>query len=215
MALYPKDARTTYPSSALAALKEAITGSHHSIYRLRQSSPTVQVEFYTPPDFEIVPAYFLKKVGDEHLFAIPGPGGEWVESAPIAHLRYVTEQNIRLNSRLKPLVRIVKAWEYHVGVPVSSFYLELRTAQYAAGESSILYDIDLRAVMDSLADLKIRAMNDPTGLVSRIPATSSEENRVDALRLVKGARRADSRHDRRDQPRRVSLLGCDENPVRI
>lgn len=190
MALFPKESRPVYPSSALASLKTALDGAHWAIWRLKQSSPTVQVEFYSQPNFEIVPAYFLREVGVEQLLSIPGPGNEWIESAPIAHLRFVTEQNVRLDSKLKPLVRLLKAWKYHVGAPVSSFYLEMRAAQYAEGESSIVYDIDLRRVMDSLEDIKLRSMNDPTGLVSRIPATSSEVNRVEAMRLVRRAQDA-------------------------
>lgn len=187
MAIFPRPARPYYPSSALTSLKTAISGAHYAIYKLRQSSPTIQVEFFTAPDFEIVPAYFKQQVGEEHVLYIPGPGNEWIESAPVAHLAYVSNQHNRLGYRVKPLVRLLKAWKYHVGLPVSSFYLEMRTAKHASGEQSILYPIDLRWVISELESQGFRSMNDPCGLVPRIPATSSEDNRRAAVRMAKDA----------------------------
>ncbi|WP_104526463.1 hypothetical protein [Blastococcus atacamensis] len=77
-------------------------------------------------------------MGDDDVFWIPGPGDQWVESAPGAHLRFVNEQNDRLNKRVKPLARLLKAWKVYAGAPVSSTYLEMRAAEYAQSEKTIL-----------------------------------------------------------------------------
>lgn len=187
MAYIPDYARPILPSTALSNLKDAISGSHWSITGLRISSPTVKVTFYQPPNFEVVPAYYNREQRGISVFRIPGPGDEWVESIPVGHNSYVNEVNDRLGKKLKPRVRLVKAWKYEQEVPVSSFYLEMRTASYASGESSIIYDIDLRAVFRRLVAGEMRAMNDPLGIVSRIPATSSDANRLSALRAVEKA----------------------------
>lgn len=180
--------RPTRPSSALRSLKSAVDGSHWSIVSTRISSPTVQIEFFSAPNFEVVPAYYSHKTGGERVYLIPGPGDDWLQSAPEAHSAYVSDVNDRLNKRVKGLVRLIKAWKYHHSVPVSSFYLEMRTAEYASGESSIYYDIDLRFLMGRIIGGEVRDMNDPLRLVKRIPACSSDANRRAALSMMKEAR---------------------------
>jgi hypothetical protein len=63
----------------------------------------------------------------------------------------------------------------------------MRAAEYAKGETSIFYRLDLRWLMRSLINVEVRSMNDPTGLVSRINAVSSEDNRRKTLRLLQEA----------------------------
>ena len=132
-------------------------------------------------------AWHYDTVGEDKVFLIPGPGDQWVESAPQAHLRFVDQQNDRLSKRVKPLVRLLKQWKAHTGAPVSSSYLEMRAAEYAKGETSIFYRLDLRWLMRSLINVEVRSMNDPIGLVSRINAVSSEDNRRKTLRLLQEA----------------------------
>lgn len=181
-------ARPSLPSSALTRLRQVIDDtSNLDVYRVRTSSPVVLVEFYTGPHFEIVPAYYQRSVGGTVVFWIPGRGDSWVLSAPEAHLDYVNAQNDRLRKKVKPLVRLIKAWKYFVDAPVSSFYLEMRTAEYAANESSILFDIDVPAVFRSITSTGARDMNDPEGLVGRIPACSSDEKRRRTVSLIRDA----------------------------
>jgi hypothetical protein len=105
--------RPSLPSSALARLRQVIDDSNGlDVYKVRTSSPVVSVEFYTDPHFEIVPAYYERSVGDTVVYWIPGRGDEWVLSAPDAHLAYVNRHNDRLGKKVKPLVRLMKAWKY-------------------------------------------------------------------------------------------------------
>jgi hypothetical protein len=187
MAFIPSSARPVLPSTALASMKTALDGAHWSISSLRISSPTVKVAFYNPPNFEVVPAYYDRECGGVDVFRIPGPNDVWIESIPSAHNNYVSEINDRLSKRLKPLVRLVKAWKYEHQVPVSSFYLEMRTARAMSDETTIVYDIDLRSIFRALVLGQMRDMNDPLGIVSRIPSTSSETNRAAALRAAETA----------------------------
>lgn len=96
----------------------------------------------------------------------------------------------KVNSRLKKvkgLVRLAKAWKNHVDAPISSFYLEMRVAEYAEEQSEIIYDIDLRYAMKQMLRTELRDMNDPAGLVGRIPACSSQDNRSAGRRLMEDA----------------------------
>lgn len=180
--------RPSHPSSALTRLRQVIDETYDlDVYKVRTSSPVVSVEFYTGPHFEIVPAYYQRSVGDTLVFWIPGRGDEWILSAPGAHLDYVNAQNDRLGKKVKPLVRLMKAWKSFVDAPVSSFYLEMRTAEYAAGESSIWFDIDLPAVFHRIISTGARDMNDPEGLVGRIPSCSSSEKCRRTVNLMSDA----------------------------
>ena len=181
--------RPSRPSSALTAFRAALTDAHWCIDEVAVSSPAVKVRFFSPPHFEVVPAWYSKMVGDEYVYLIPGPGDEWVESAPKAHMRLVNEQNDRLGKQLKPLVRLLKQWKVTVGAPVSSFWLEMRAAEYAQFETVLLLDIDLPRLMRRLIANEVRSMNDPLGLVTRIAAVSSDENRRITLGLLQKAER--------------------------
>ncbi|TQN42363.1 hypothetical protein FHU33_1762 [Blastococcus colisei] len=197
--------RPVYPSSALTTLKTSLAQSHWAIRDRRISSPTVKVEFFTAPHFEVVPAWHYNTVGEDKVFLIPGPGDQWEESAPRAHLRFVTEQNDRLGKKVKPLARLLKQWKAATGAPVSSFYLEMRTAEYAKGEDFISFHIDMRRLMGRLINHGLRDMNDPAGRVSRIRAVSSEESRRKTVRLLQEAKgHLDAAYDLDGQPGQAS-----------
>lgn len=167
------------------------------------SSPVIQVTYYSPPHIEVAPAWHKGEVRGHNVFWIAGRGDEWVLSAPRAHLAFVNRQNDRLGKKVKPLVRLLKAWKSHARAPVSSFYLEMRAAEHASGESSILYNIDLRSIFRKMIGAEFRDMNDPEQIVGRIPACASEEKRRQTQRLASKAlrdlERADEAEKRRDQ----------------
>jgi len=180
-------ARPALPSSGLTAARNAIKNCDWKIVSVNVSSPVVQVGYYTPPNFEIVPAWYKGRTAGYEVYWIAGRGDDWVESAPAAHLDYVNRQNDRLSKKVKQLVRLLKAWKYNVGAPISSFYLEMRAAEHCAGESVIVYDIDLRSVMRKIVSFDARDMNDPAHIVGRIPACASDDKRRTSLHLLRSA----------------------------
>ena len=186
MARTDLDNKPSLPSTALRRVKAALADAS-DIRSARISSPAVKVQFWTPPDFEVAPAFYERKSGDDEVFHIAGPNEEWVLSAPTAHNRYVSTQNDRLGKKAKPLIRLLKAWKYHTGTPISSTYLELRTAQYLAVESSVIYDIDLRVMFSKMLAGGLAAMNDPLGIVTRIRPCSSEASRLASLAAMRRA----------------------------
>ncbi|TCJ89969.1 hypothetical protein DFR71_6260 [Nocardia alba] len=188
MARIPYSWRALAPYSALVKTRDALATESYRFSSLKISSPAVKVQYSYGPSFEVAPAYFDRLTpGGDDVFEIPAPG-EWVASAPSAHNRYVSRQNDRLGKRVKPLVRLLKAWKYHADVPVSSTYLELRTAEHAAGESSIHYQIDMSSILRKIVVADFREMNDPIGIVTRIRPCSSEDNRRKALAAAKSAK---------------------------
>lgn len=165
--------RDSRPSSSITALEDlraslsrGIPGAYVSIDR-----PAVRLRYFEDgPDVEITPAY-IRETDD---YDIPDPGGTgWIRSNPAVHLEYVDHAQQETDSRAKGLIRLVKTWKSCNNVPLSSFYLEMRTAQYALNNKPIIYDWDLRDFFKSLANSGLREMNDPTNYGRRIATGTS------------------------------------------
>jgi len=154
------------------------------------STPAVKVCFGTDASesTEIVPADFVKRDKDgNHIYKIPDSGGGWMRSSPDAHNNYVDQVDQELGGKVKPLVRLLKAWKYYRGVPIRSFYLEMRVAKYASRQDFIDYSWDLRNVFKSLWDNQLAALKDPKGISGHISPCSSDAQRSDALSKLKTA----------------------------
>lgn len=137
--------------------------------------PAVVCKF-SDGDVEVVPGYAAASG-----YWISNPADGWMLTHPKDHNKYVTNLNIKHNGAVKKLARQVKIWKYRRNVPVSSCYLEMRTAKHMDGESSYVPLWDLYLTLKKMRDAELAAMNDPTGLGSRFGSCSSEANRLDAM----------------------------------
>lgn len=191
-----KSNRPELSSSTLAAVRDALK-ERFSSTDIHVSRPAVVLEFGDGYErVEVIPAYASSEQSDGTMkFKIPGVVGEWLESTPEAHLKYVNACNLSPSKgAAKSLARLTKAWKYYRDVPISSFYLEMRAAAYMTDEKSVNYPYDIYLFLKSLQDHQLAAMNDPTGNTGRIVACSSDAKRTDALtkldRAVTRARNA-------------------------
>lgn len=153
-------------------------------------TPAVLVPFGTDASesTEVVPADFIKKdENDFHIYEIADGNNCWMKSSPDAHNAYVAYVNGELGGKVKPLVRFLKAWKYYRNVPISSFYLEMRVAKYAAKEKSIVYSIDIKNIFKMLNDNGLAAIQDPMGVSGYIYACSTDTKKADALSKLKSA----------------------------
>lgn len=141
---------------------------------------------------EIVLAYETNEPKDGHsVYAIADGSGGWMPTAPDVHKAYVVKQDERLGGKARPLVRLIKAWKFARQVPISSFYLEMRVAEYATGESSILYNHDVKRFLCWLHDIGLASLQDPCGVSGYIPACKTQAQKQDALsKLATAATRA-------------------------
>ena len=141
---------------------------------------------------EVVPADYMEEKNGHSVYEIADCDGGWKRASPDAHNAYVAAVNAKLGGKVKPLIRFIKAWKCYRDVPISSFYLELRVAKYADGETSIIYDIDVKRVLSQLRDCKLADMQDPVGISGYIAATKSDAAYKDALsKLDTAATRAE------------------------
>lgn len=203
-AVCPANELWTDSAYTLTKVKEALQSTFWSTSGIVVNSPAVRIPFgtYASETLEVTPAYrnglFYTPVGSKYSYDIPNSSGGWMKSSPGAHISYVNRENDRLYGKLKPLIQLVKAWKFYNNVPISSFYLELRTTKYAEGESAIVYDIDLHHIIKHLYNNDLPSINDPMGISGYIVACSTHAKRQDALSKVKTAfSRADKAYDNR------------------
>ena len=154
-------------------------------------SPSVVVPFGTlkAETTEITPADYQFTNKEEHdVFEIPDGDGGWMNSSPSAHNSYVSEVNSSLKYKVKPLVRFMKALKYYRSIPISSFYLEIRTAKYAKNESYISYSMDIKRILKYLVDNNLPRVIDPTGggYINPCKTDNKEENALSKLKTALG-----------------------------
>lgn len=161
------------------------------------SRPTVTLNFPgLLPYYEITPAYLQRGTTDENrVLLIPGPGGGWREAAPQAHNKIVADLDRKHSGDVRKTARLLKSWRYEHRVSISSFYLEMRAAEFGKNNDSIYPFTAIRSIVTTLVNQGLPAMNDPARLVSRISACSSEWARSSALAdLRKFKRNIDAAH---------------------
>jgi hypothetical protein len=122
---------------------------------------------------EIIPADYIGKSDGFEVYEIPDRTGGWMRSSPEFYGAYVDGANESLNEKVKPLIRLVKAWRYYDNAPLNSFYIEMRTTEYASKEPSIYYKWDVKGVFSHLITSQLAATADPFNLPNPIQAASN------------------------------------------
>ncbi len=193
-------------SETLRKVKEALQYTFSRTSGIEVKTPAVRIPFgkYKSEDLEVTPCDYQGLIetplGKKATYDIADFGGGWMRSSPQAHNAYVKQQDDRLSGKLKPLIRLVKAWKFYNNVPIRSFYLELRVTKYAEGESSIVYDIDLKRIMKLLYDNQLASIRDPMGISGLISACSTDAKKADASsKLLTGLVRAEKACEQRDK----------------
>ncbi|WP_280297079.1 SMODS domain-containing nucleotidyltransferase [Nocardia abscessus] len=176
-----KSVKPLRSQSILSSVRETLQARFPST-PIRVSSPAVVLDFGGGYErVEIIPAYYKAAVDGVSKYDIPGVVDDWLESTPRMHLQYVNDCNKQpASGKAKSMARLVKAWKYYREVPISSFYLEMRAAQYIAAQSTIVWSIDLYHFLKDLQNSGIAAMNDPTGSTGWIQPCSTPSKLADA-----------------------------------
>src|SRR5262249_38028413 len=142
---------------------------------LRQRFPNSAVRVETPAVIipfgstrserhEIIPADYISSLSGFNVYAIPNRAGGWMQSSPEFYGAYVNAVHERLGDKAKPLIRLLKAWKYYCDVPIRSFYLEMRCAEFANTQKVLMYKFDVCLVLNHLISVKLAAMADPLNL---------------------------------------------------
>jgi len=137
---------------------------------------------------EVIPADYVEEKEGNNIYDIADGAEGWMRSSPSTHRSYVRDENARLNKKLKPLIRFLKAWKYYCNVPISSFYLELRATRWMEQEKLIVYDIDLLTLFTKLDSCSLASMQDPKGVSGYVSACATEAKKADALSKLSTAK---------------------------
>ena len=157
---------------------------------VKVDAPAVLVPFGSDKSewTEVVPA---DRMGETKLgfpmYDIANGSGGWLKSSPESHNKYVADTDSGLSSKVKPLIRFVKAWNFKHDVGISSFYLELFVTKYAAKETSIVYSIDVKNVLGQLKDSGLASFQDPRGISGTVSACDDAITRLLAQTKVAAA----------------------------
>ena len=188
MASIPTESLSQNSSTSLTKLRNALATRFLNT-GIRTSCPAVFVPFGTDAKeiTEVTPADYLRTTNGFKIYDIPDCAGGWMNASPDAHNAYVRSIDNNLSSKVKPLIRFIKAWKYFQNVPISSFYLELRVAKYASDEASILYSIDVKRVFALLDDVNLARIRDPVGISGYISPCKSDADLSSAKSRVSTA----------------------------
>jgi hypothetical protein len=195
-AICPEDAFYENSATTLRYIKETLQGTFTQTL-IEVKTPAVRISFgvHASEILEITPACYHQLIdtpgGKRRSYFIPDYEGSWMVSCPSAHNAYVEKQNNRLGGKLKPLIRLVKAWKFYNNVPITSFYLELRVTKYAESRSAISFDVDIRNILKLLHDNQLARLQDPMGFSGYVlPCKTEAQKRAALSRLATAYGRA-------------------------
>jgi hypothetical protein len=204
-AICPKNELSSNSGLVLRDSKDALKKTFWQTDGIEVRTPAIKIPFgrYASETLEVTPAIFNgmidSPIGNKPYYDIVDLNGGWMRASPITHNAYVNRENDRLSKKVKPLIQLIKAWKFFNDIPINSFYLELRVAKYAEGESSIIYDVDVRHIIKKHYDGNLADIQDPMGISGYVQACSTDSKRIDALsKLSTGFSRADKAYDQRD-----------------
>lgn len=191
-AAIPSDFLSSNSSYVLGKVRDALKSTFWSTVGIAVNTPSVKIPFgtYASETLEVTPARFISLIssplGQKGYYEIPDYFGSWMKSSPAAHNSYVKSQDQRLQNRLKPLIKLAKAWKYYNDAPINSFYLELRVTKYAESQKSIAFDIDLRNIIKMLVDNNLASIQDPMSISGYVSPCSTETQKEAALAKLSG-----------------------------
>jgi hypothetical protein len=187
------------PASSQGALK-VVAKSLQALYpkeTVRVVRPAVVIDFAGGEErVGVIPAFAGSDgLGAHERLKIPGIAQEWTSASPSAYGEWLERCNSvpGVVGGAKGLARLARAWKHFRDVPISSFYLETRAAQFMTTRRAVVYPYDLRDFLVTLAREELPAIDDPAGIAGMIEPLPDPAKREEALsRLANAAGWADS-----------------------
>lgn len=151
-------------------------------------TPAVVCTFSDNRTVEVTPGYYQNQTEAGYsYYKIPAGDGEWQKASPSSHNNYVTNINTKLGGKPKQVIRLLKAIKYNQNIPISSFYLELRVADYCSSQESIIYRLDIEFALRRLVNCELAKMQDPVQVSGYISPCNTEVQRQEALSKLRTA----------------------------
>jgi hypothetical protein len=172
--------RPLTPDSILRSVERSLSALYPTAH-VRQTRPTVVVEFPDERRIGIIPAFAPGTIDGGTRVSLAAPGGGWTSADPAGYHDWFQRCNSvdGVRGAAQGLSRLARAWKHYGGVPISSFYLELQAAQFMASRSTVIYSYDVRDFFRALHEQELAAIEDPSTPRNLVPAcaTSSDLKR--------------------------------------
>lgn len=154
-----------------------------------KDGPAVVIEF-SDANVDIVPAFFSRFDGPRPLYWMPNGSGEWMETSPEAHNKYLSDADVASGGKLKNVARLMKYWCTcrTPRVPLSSFHIELVLANEGICNGVKTYAQCLRELLQSMANRECRGIQDPLRISGIVKCVKTEAQQESATRSVKASR---------------------------
>jgi hypothetical protein len=127
---------------------------------------------------DVVPAMFHEFRGSANspVYLIPRGDGEWVETAPEAHQRYLIAKNNQSSGKLRGTIKLLKHWRASRAnaIPLNSIHLELLVASENICVGAKSYATCLAEAFDLLRRRKCRGLRDPVGVAGVLYAVQAQ-----------------------------------------
>ena len=190
-AVFPRDSVPINAHQALRVVRQTLAQCFTSTQGIRIKPPAVVIPFGIDglETTEVIPALDAGTSDGHKVYGIPNPSGgpKWILSAPQALRSYINEVDAKQDNQLKPLIRCLKIWKYHVNVPLQSVYLELTCAAVARHIGLLSPSIDIARILHFMRSNSLAGIRDPFGISDPIPAWRTPGQRDEAVRKVSRA----------------------------
>jgi hypothetical protein len=104
----------------LIFLRQRLTSDLLDIH-IGRGGQVLTVRFPAPPDIELVPSI---KLSNGNYMVSNGIGG-WLKTNPARQEELFNAKEEASGGRFKSLVKLIKAWNRHIGAPFNHYFLEL------------------------------------------------------------------------------------------
>lgn len=118
-----------YRQTALLQEVKDVLASTNPDTDMRGDGQVVVVQFESYR-VEVAPAFLL--TNGRYWICDTHDGGYYRETDPWAEVRHIETADQACNRNLRPLIRMLKAWQRHCTVPIKSFQLELLATDFLA-----------------------------------------------------------------------------------
>ena len=140
---------------------------------------------------DVVPAIFHEFRGSANspVYLIPRGDGEWMETAPEAHQRYLIAKNDQSSSKLRRTVKLLKHWRASRtnGIPLNSIHIELLLASENICVGAKSYATCLTDSFELLRRRECRGLRDPVGVAGVLYAVQTQAQYGQLLSAVEYA----------------------------
>lgn len=187
-AVISKNKLHTRSGKSLQAILEALQ-LHFPDASVTTGRPVVAVPFgpMRSERHHIVPAFPAGERDGHDLFCIPGPADRWIIACPGGHSAWINALDRRFKRRLKPFVRMIKAWNFGEGEPIWSFYLEMAAADFMATQGTGSYAADVEGLFTYMLRRRLDPFTKSPSSNEPVYATALAE-KFDALEPLRRAR---------------------------